>query len=56
MFVGLMAPQAAWADLRTMVIGDVNYYVLNNATATALLQRTTGRHLHTDATRHDQQE
>ena len=31
MFVGLMAPQGAWADLRTMVIGDVNYYVLNDA-------------------------
>ena len=31
MFVGLVAPQGAWADLRTMVIGDVNYYVLNNA-------------------------
>ena len=30
MFVGLMAPQGARADLRTMVIGDVNYYVLNN--------------------------
>ena len=31
MFVGLMAPQGARADLRTMVIGDVNYYVLNNS-------------------------
>ena len=31
MLVGLMAPQGAWADLRTMVIGDVNYYVLNDA-------------------------